>query len=70
VDAVHEGQLEETQDQARSHPLRLKILALAARKNQSLEPEDLCRELPGHPTIATVEYHLLVLRQAELLPFD
>ena len=57
-------------DQARSHPLRLKILALAARKNQSLEPADLRRELPDHPTIVAIEYHLLVLRQVGLLPFN
>jgi hypothetical protein len=58
------------QDRVRHHPLRLKILALSIRRKQSLDPEDLRRELPEHPTVAAIEYHLLVLRQVELLPSD
>lgn len=52
---------------ARRHDLRLRILDLAAL-GESLDPEDLRRELPAHPTIAVVEYHLSVLRQVGLLP--
>lgn len=67
---MHDYPAKARRDQARSHPLRLKILALAARKNQSLEPADLRRELPDHPTLAVIEYHLLVLRQVGLLPLN
>ena len=56
------------QDQARKHALRLKILALAQRRNRSLDPEDLRRELPEHPAVAIVGYHLSVLERAKLLP--
>lgn len=56
------------QDHARSHPLRAKILALAQKPHQSLDPDDLCQELADCPTVAAIEYHLLVLRQVELLP--
>jgi hypothetical protein len=62
--------LEARRDQARSHPLRLKILALAAHKGPSLDPDDLRRKLPDRPTVAAIQYHLLVLRQVGLLPFD
>jgi hypothetical protein len=60
-------QLEARRNQARRHDLRLGILALAARGN-SVDPEDLRRELPAHPAVASIEYHLVVLRQAGLLP--
>ena len=60
--------LEARRDQARKHPLRLKILALAVRKGQSLDPEDLRRKLPDHPTVPAIEYHLLVLRRVGVLP--
>jgi hypothetical protein len=53
---------------ARKHPLRLKILALSARRSRSLDPDDLKRELPDHPAVAVIEYHLSVLRQVDLLP--
>jgi len=56
------------QDRVRHHPLRLKILALSIRRRQSLDPEDLRRELPDHPAVPKIEYHLRVLRQADLLP--
>ncbi len=56
------------QDQARKHGLRLKILALAQKRNQSLDPEDLRWELPERPAVAVIEYHLLVLERAQLLP--
>ena len=58
------------QDYARSHPLRLQILALTSKRNRSLDPDDLRRELPERPAVAVIEYHLLVLRQVELLPPD
>lgn len=60
--------LEARQDQARKHGLRLKILALAQRRDQWLNPDDLRRELPEHPDVAVIEYHLLVLERANLLP--
>lgn len=53
--------------QARSHDVRLAILAQAVQ-GKSLLPEDLRRELPTHPSVAVIEYHLLVLRQVKLLP--
>lgn len=53
-------------DQVRDHELRLGILALASQ-GSSLDPMDLQRELPAHPAIAAIKYHLLVLRLAELL---
>lgn len=56
------------QDLARKHGLRLKILALAQRRCQSLDPDDLRRELPDRPAVAVIEYHLLVLERAQLLP--
>lgn len=59
--------LEARRNQARRHPLRLGILALGA-KGKSMDPEDLRRELPTHPAVSLIEYHLLVLRQAALLP--
>lgn len=52
--------------QARKHPMRLSILALAAQ-GKSLDPQDLHRELPDRPTVAVIGYHLLVLRQVDLL---
>jgi hypothetical protein len=55
------------QDQARKHGLRLKILALAQRRCQSLDPNDLRRELPDRPAVAVIEYHLSVLKRAQLL---
>lgn len=60
--------LAQQQDRVRHHPLRLKILALSIRRGQSPNPEDLRRELPGRPAVAKIEYHLLVLQQAQLLP--
>lgn len=60
--------LKAQQDQARKHGLRLKILALAQKPNQSLDPADLRRELPERPVEAVIEYHLLVLERAQLLP--
>jgi hypothetical protein len=62
-----DGLLEARRDQARSHPLRLAILALAVQ-GKSLEPDDLRRELPTRPAVRVIRYHLLVLRQVELLP--
>ncbi|HWA55227.1 MAG TPA: hypothetical protein VG816_13745 [Solirubrobacterales bacterium] len=62
-----DGSLEELRDQARRHPLRLHIIALSVRKGQSLDPEDLRRELPDHPTVAVIEYHLFVLRKVGLV---
>lgn len=60
-------QLEARRNLARSHDLRLGILSLVTQGN-SMDPEDLRRELPTHPAVALIEYHLLVLRQAGLLP--
>lgn len=62
--------LEARQDYAPGHPLRLNILALAEKRHQSLDSEDLRRELPERPAVAVIEYHLLVLRQVGLLPPD
>jgi hypothetical protein len=67
---MHGDELETMRDRARKHPLRLKILALVVRRNQSLDPEALRRELPDHPSVAVIDYHLLVLRQVGLLPSD
>lgn len=66
---MHDGDLlEARREQARRNPLRLKVLALAVRRGQSLDPEDLRRELPDRPSVAAIEYHLLILQQVELLP--
>jgi len=62
------GLLAAAQDRVRRHPLRLKILALSVRRGGSLDPRDLRRELPDRPNVAKIKYHLLVLRQANLLP--
>lgn len=59
--------LEARRDQARRHDLRLGILALAAQ-SRSMDIKDLHRELPTHPTLVVIDYHLSVLRQAGLLP--
>jgi hypothetical protein len=59
--------LEARRNQARRHSLRLTILALAAQ-GKSIDPGALRRELPTHPTASLIDYHLLVLRQAGLLP--
>jgi hypothetical protein len=64
------GLLEAKQDYARRHPLRLHLIALSVRRGQSLDPEDLRRELPDRPAVALIEYHLRVLRQVGLLPTD
>jgi len=60
----------ERQEYARSHPLRVMILALIVQGGgvRSLDPEDLRQELPKHPAVAVIEYHLRVLRDAKLLP--
>lgn len=60
--------LEARQDQVRKHKLRLKILALTQRRNRSRDPEDLRWELPERPAAVVVAYHLLVLKEVELLP--
>jgi hypothetical protein len=48
--------------------LRLAVAALAAQATS--DPQDFRGELPDRPTVALIEYHLLVLRQLELLPPD
>lgn len=50
----------------RRHDLRLGILALVSR-GVSLDSTVLQRDLPGPPTIGMIEYHLSILRLAELL---
>jgi hypothetical protein len=65
---MNDDELAALQDRARKHPLRLKILALAMRRDQSLELSALRRELPDHPPVEVIDYHLLVLRQVDLLP--
>lgn len=59
--------LEARRDQVRRHGLRLAILALATQ-GKSMEPDVICGELPTRPAIVVIEYHLLVLRCAGLLP--
>ncbi len=59
--------LEALRDQARSHDLRLRILALV-NQGKGVDPENLRQELPDRPSVAVIKYHLFVLRQAELLP--
>lgn len=59
--------LETMRDQVRRHRLRLAVLGLAAQ-GRSTDPKDLRRALPAHPAPAVIEYHLLVLRCAGLLP--
>jgi hypothetical protein len=56
-------------DFARSHPMRVSILALIAQdESRSLDPGDLARELPNDTAPAVLNYHLKVLRSASLLP--
>jgi hypothetical protein len=64
-----DGLREAKRDQARRHHLRFSILALVTQ-GRALDPEDLRRALPTHPEIPVIEYHLLVLRNAGLLPSD
>jgi hypothetical protein len=65
---THDADLfEARRNEARRHDLRLGILALAAH-GKSLEPGDLRHVLPTHPAHVLIECHLLVLRQAGLLP--
>lgn len=59
--------LETMRDQVRCHRLRFAIAGLAAQ-GKSTDPKDLRRALPTHPAPAVIEYHLLVLRGAGLLP--
>ena len=61
------GSFEARRDQVRRHELRLAILALASQ-GKSMDPLDLRRELPTHPELAVIEYHLLVLHRVGLLP--
>lgn len=70
---MYSGRREQTMDregQARSHPIRARILALYEQdKQRSLVPEELIREFPDQlVTPAVVKYHLRVLRDAGLLP--
>jgi hypothetical protein len=58
--------LKARRDQVRRHELRLAILALASQGG-SMDPSDIRRELPTHPAVAVIEYHLLVLQCAGLL---
>lgn len=64
---ANDASLKARQEQARDHPLREKILALAEGRDGPLEPEWLCMVLPDQPTLKEVEYHLSVLREVELL---
>lgn len=68
MSVAQEDRLREWHDHLRSHPMRLHIIALSVRKGQSLDPKDLRRELPDHPAVAVIDYHLRVLRRADLLP--
>lgn len=65
---MREDVLEAMRDQARSHPLRVKILALVLGKGQSLNPKELHQKLPDRPPVERIEYHLRVLRRVKLLP--
>lgn len=59
------------QDFARSHPIRLTVLALVAKdERRSLDPADLSRELPKRPDSTVVSYHVRVLRSISLLPLE
>jgi len=60
--------LKALREQARKHPVRLKILALAQRPSRSLNPDDLRWELSERPAVVVIEYHLSVLDRAQLLP--
>lgn len=60
--------LKAMQKQARKHPMRLKILALASKRNRALDSADRRRELPERPAVTVIEYHLKVLREVDLLP--
>jgi hypothetical protein len=63
------ARLELLQDFARSHPVRLRILALVAKdERRSLDPVDLSHELPKRPDSIVVSYHARVLQTASLLP--
>ena len=69
MSVVYSDLMKARQDDARRHPLRLNILALAVQSRGTwLNPDDLHRELPDHPAVAVIEYHLLVLRRVDLLP--
>jgi hypothetical protein len=62
-----ETPLEALRNQVRRHRLRLCVLALATQ-GKSLDPTHLRQELPTHPEVRVINYHLSVLRQVELLP--
>lgn len=68
--------LEQCRERARSHPLRVKILALHQQDlERSLDAPDLLPALTaartageGDLSLSTVAYHVRVLRDAELIP--
>jgi len=58
------------EEQARSHPIRARLLALYEKDPQrSLAPKELTQEFPDQlVTASSLSYHLRVLRDAGLLP--
>lgn len=68
--------LEQRREKARSHPLRVKILALHQQDlERSLAAPDLLPTLTaartageGDLSVSTVAYHVRVLQDAELIP--
>ncbi len=58
------------EEYARSHPIRVRILALYEQDEQrSLAPDDLLRELSDvRATAPLVDYHVRVLSDSGLLP--
>jgi DNA-binding transcriptional ArsR family regulator len=58
-------------ERARSHPLRIEILALYDQdEGRSLAAKDLVNDLGEDTDISTVSYHARVLQDAGLLPKD
>lgn len=65
---LHRPQPANPQQYARSHPLRLAILALlASKRHPERSVGALSAELPDSPASVVVEYHLRVLRNVGLV---
>jgi hypothetical protein len=67
----HDRTVRELEKYIRSHPIRVRILALYEEDNgRSLAPADLHREIDEllNPTVVSIAYHLQVLRRTGMLP--